>query len=85
MTTSDHESGNAPPIAPNSLSPDGRFIYDGTKWHAVPLPPHPMQPRRRVPPTLVWFLVVIAAMIVGGFIFIAIVTLGLGATNQLPR
>lgn len=75
-----------PPLPPGTVSPDGRFWFDGSQWQVVPLPPPGIdEGRRGVPRMLVWFLVRVAAVVIGGLIFIALITFGLGATNQLPH
>jgi hypothetical protein len=70
--------------APKTLTPDGRFFFDGDRWHAVPLAPEVLKHRRRLSPLLVWLFVVVAAIIGAGILFEALVSVGLLATHQVP-
>lgn len=73
------------PTLPNTLTPDGRFSFDGHQWQAVPLPPEVTNRRRRIPSALIWLLIGIGAIVGGAILFEIIVTIGLGATHELPR
>jgi hypothetical protein len=66
---------------PNAMTPDGRFFYDGHKWHVVPLAPEVIQPRRGLPSALIWILIVLAGVVGGAVIFELLVTVGLEATH----
>lgn len=71
---------HAPPLS-SVLSPDGRFAFDGQQWRAVPLPPEITIRRRRIPPTIMWLLVAVAAIVGGAIIFYVLVAVGLSATH----
>jgi hypothetical protein len=73
------------PALPNTLTPDGRFSFDGHQWQAVPLPPEVTKRRRRLPSALIWLLIGIGAIVGGAILFEIIVTIGLGANHELPR
>jgi hypothetical protein len=74
------------PTPPNSLTPDGRFFFDGHQWQAVPLPPEVTRRRRRTrSKLLIWVLIGLAAIVVGAIFSEIIVTIGLVATHELPR
>jgi hypothetical protein len=73
------------PRLTNTFTPDGRFFFDGHHWQAVPLAPEVTKRRRRVPRALIWLLIGIGAIVGGAIIFEIIVTIGLGATHELPR
>jgi hypothetical protein len=63
------------------MTPDGRFIFDGHQWHAVPLAPEVIEPRRGMPAAVVWTLVVLAGVVGGAIIFEILVAVGLEATH----
>ena len=74
------------PTLPNTLTPDGRFFFDGHQWQAVPLLPEVTRPRRRMrSKLLIWILIGVAAIVAGAIISEIIVTIGLLATHELPR
>jgi hypothetical protein len=66
---------------PNTMTPDGRFFFDGDQWHVVPLAPEVIQPRRGVPSAVIWTLVVLAGVVGGAVIFEILVAIGLEATH----
>jgi hypothetical protein len=66
---------------PNTMTPDGRFFYDGLQWHVVPLAPEVTQKRRGLPTALIWTLVVLAGVVGGAVIFEILVAVGLEATH----
>ena len=78
-------TGSSGPTLPNTRTPDGRFFFDGQDWQAVPLPPEVTKRRRRIPAALIWLLIGIGAIVGGAILFEIIVTIGLGATHELPR
>jgi hypothetical protein len=79
-------AGSSAPIRPNTLTPDGRFFFDGHQWQAVPLPPEVTRHRRRMrSKLLIWILIGVAAIVAGAIISEIIVTVGLVATHELAR
>jgi hypothetical protein len=66
---------------PNTMTPDGRFFFDGDRWQVVPLAPEVIQPRRGVPSAVIWILIVLAGVVGGAVIFEILVAVGLEATH----
>jgi hypothetical protein len=66
---------------PNTMTPDGRFFFDGDQWHVVPLAPEVIHPRRGVPSAVIWTLIVLAGVVGGAVIFEILVAVGLEATH----
>jgi hypothetical protein len=66
---------------PNTMTPDGRFFYDGHQWHVVPLAPEVTPERHGLPSALIWTLIVLAGVVGGAIIFEILVAVGLEATH----
>jgi hypothetical protein len=66
---------------PHTMTPDGRFFYDGTQWHVVPLAPEVVDQRHGLPSALIWTLIVLAGVVGGAIIFEILVAVGLEATH----
>jgi hypothetical protein len=67
--------------APNTLTPDGRFFFDGRQWQVVPLEHEVTKRQRRMPSALVWLLITIAAIVGGGIIFEILLAIGMRTTR----
>jgi hypothetical protein len=66
---------------PHTMTPDGRFFYDGHQWHVVPLAPEVIHQRHGLPSALIWTLIVLAGVVGGAIIFEILVAVGLEATH----
>jgi hypothetical protein len=66
---------------PHTMTPDGRFFFDGHQWNVVPLAPEVIRPRHGVPSAVIWILIVLGGVVGGAVIFEILVAVGLDATH----